>query len=50
MNYEVQIRRKAQKSLAKIPEPFQGNIIEAISSLARNPHPVNSKKLTGRSA
>ena len=50
MNYEVQIRRKAQKSLAKIPEPFQSNIIEAISSLARNAHPVNSKKLTGRPA
>ena len=50
MNYEIQIRRKAQKLLAKIPEPFQGNIIEAITSLAQNPHPVNSKKLTGRPA
>jgi len=50
MNYEIQIRRKAQKSLAKIPEPFQGNIIETITSLAHNPNPTNSKKLTGRSA
>ena len=37
MNYEVQIRRKAQKSLAKISKIFQANIIEAISSLSRNP-------------
>ena len=50
MNYEIQIRRKAQKSLAKIPEPFQGNIVDAINSLAHNPHPANSKKLTGRPA
>ena len=47
MNYEILIRRKAQKSLAKIPEPFQSNIIEAINSLAHNPHQTNSKKLTG---
>ena len=50
MTYEIQIRRKAQKSLAKIPEPFQGNIIDAINLLAHNPHPANSKKLTGRPA
>ena len=50
MNYDIQIRRKAQKSLTRIPEPFQSNIIEAISSLSDNPHPANSKKLTGRPA
>ena len=50
MNYEIQIRRKAQKSLAKISEPFQSNIIESINSLAHNPHPTNSKKLIGRPA
>ena len=50
MNYEIQIRRKAQKTLAQIPEPFQSNIIDAINSLAHNPYPANSKKLTGRPA
>ena len=50
MNYEIQIRRKAQKSLSKIPEPFQSNIINAINSLSSNPHPSQSKKLTGRPA
>ncbi len=50
MLYDIQIKRKAQKSLAKIPEPFQENIITAIQSLATNPHPQNSKKLQGRPA
>jgi mRNA interferase RelE/StbE len=36
------------KSLERIPKPFQSNIIEAIRGLASNPHPPQSKKLTGR--
>ncbi|MBU8901439.1 MAG: type II toxin-antitoxin system RelE/ParE family toxin [Victivallales bacterium] len=50
MNYEIQIKRKAQKSLAKIPEPFQTKIIASIRKLAKNPFPAQSKKLTGRDA
>ncbi len=50
MSYIITIRRKAQKSLAKIPEPYQSRIIKSIKDLSSNPHPVQSKKLTGRNA
>ncbi len=48
--YNIQIRKKAQKSLSKIPDPFQSNIIENIRKLAQNPYPHQSIKLTGREA
>ena len=50
MPYAITIKRKAQKSLIKIPEPHQSRIIKSIKKLAANPHPVQSKKLTGRNA
>ena len=50
MPYTIAIRRKAQKSLIKIPEPYQSRIIRSISKLAVNPYPAQSKKLTGRDA
>ena len=50
MIYDIKIRKKAQKSLSKIPNPFQSNIIEKIRKLANNPFPPQSKKLTGREA
>ena len=50
MKYEIKIRKKAQKSLAKIPSPFQSNIIEAIKQLAETPFSNQTKKLTGREA
>ena len=50
MGYEIQIKRKAQKSLIRISEPTQSKIIEAIQTLSTIPHPVNSKKLQGRPA
>jgi len=48
MSYEIKIKRKAQKSLSKIPEPFQSKIIESIRGLSEDPFPMQSKKLTGR--
>jgi mRNA interferase RelE/StbE len=50
MIYEVKIRRKAFKSLSRIPDPYRSNIIKAIKGLATNQHPPQSKKLTGRDA
>ena len=50
MLYEVKIKRKAQKSLAKIPKLYQAAIIKAIKELSINPYPVQSKKLIGRNA
>ena len=50
MPYTITIRRKAQKSLIKIPEPYQSRIIRTINELADNPYPAQSKKLTGRDA
>jgi mRNA interferase RelE/StbE len=50
MAYSILIERSAQKSLAKISQPFQNRIIEAIQSLADNPRPSGVKKLTGRDA
>jgi len=38
MNYEIKITRKAQKELAKIPEPYQTKIIDKIYSLKNNPY------------
>ena len=50
MKYDVKITRSAQKSLAKIQKEFQTKIINAVKDLSLNPHPINSKKLTGRDA
>lgn len=50
MNYSIRIRRKAQKSLARISQPFQAKLIEAILKLAETPYPHGCKKLSGREA
>ena len=49
MKYKIQIQRNAQKSLAKITEPFQSKIIDRIFNLQNDPY-YNSKKLVGRDA
>ena len=49
MKYELKIQKNAQKSLAKISEPFQSKIINKIYSLVNDPY-YNSKKLIGRDA
>ena len=49
MKYDLKIHKNAQKSLAKISEPFQTKIIDKIYTLANAPYD-NTKKLTGREA
>lgn len=48
--YKVQIERKAQKKLRKIPSPYYESIKTAILNLAREPRPDGCKKLKGRDA
>lgn len=48
--YKVQIERKAQKKLLKIPSPYYEPIRNAILNLAREPRPHGCKKLKGRDA
>lgn len=47
--YELQFKKKAIKTLAKINNPYYSTIIQAIDKLAKNPRPQGYKKLTGRS-
>ncbi len=47
MGWKIVIERKAQKALAKIPNPYKTNIIKAIDSLTSNPFDVGSAKLKG---
>jgi mRNA interferase RelE/StbE len=50
MTYSVSIQKSAQRTLARIPSPFQEKIIRAIRSLASVPRPRGVKKLTNREA
>lgn len=49
MKYDLKIQKNAKKSLAKISEPFQTQIINKIYALASDPY-HNTKKLMGREA
>ncbi len=49
MKYIINIKKSAQKELAKIEETHQNKIIEKIYGLADNPY-KNSIKLTAREA
>lgn len=46
MTYKVVIERKAEKEAEKIPIKYRSAIDRAILSLASNPRPYGSKKLT----
>ncbi len=48
MIYKVNILRKAQKQLAKIPASDYKKVKQAILNLENNPRPPGSKKLKGR--
>lgn len=50
MMYSIVIEKSAQKALAKIVQPMQNRIIDAIRLLAENPRPPGVKKLIGRDA
>ncbi|HHE33257.1 MAG TPA: type II toxin-antitoxin system RelE/ParE family toxin [Chlorobaculum parvum] len=48
MSYRIEILRSARKQLEKIQESDRNRIIDSIRSLAENPRPAGSKKLSGR--
>lgn len=48
--YSVQIERKAQKKLAKVPIPYYTILKTAILNLGNNPRPKGYKRLKGRHA
>ncbi|MFN3802452.1 type II toxin-antitoxin system RelE family toxin [Belliella pelovolcani] len=48
MMYKVRLERKAQKKLAKIPDPYYSNIKASILDLGNNPRPKGYNKLRGR--
>lgn len=48
LTYQLQIERRAQKALARIPEPHQNRLIDAIRGLAADLRPPGAKKLSGR--
>ena len=48
--YKVQIERRAQKKLAKIPIPYYDKIKKAILDLEKDPRPIGYIKLKGRDA
>lgn len=50
MTYRVTILRSAQKQLAGINPQDRPRIVSAIHSLAREPRPPGSKRLSGRPA
>ena len=50
MSYDISILRRAQKSLAKLPQQDYQRIINAIYNLASDPRPTGCKKLRNRPA
>jgi len=50
VNYAIEIKRNAQKSLLKITEPYQSKLIDAIYKLGKVPYGQGCKKLSGRDA
>ncbi len=47
MDWQIEIDRKALKSLKKIPEPYKSSIIESIDKLPEEPRPEGCRKLKG---
>ena len=48
MNYEIQILRRALRSLARLPRREYERVRDAIRALADEPRPPGCRKLTGR--
>ena len=48
MSYQVDILRRAQKALARLPRQDYERVRDAISVLAEDPRPAGCRKLTGR--
>lgn len=47
MKYRIEITRKAQRELGKLPRKEQERIKEAIDALAHNPRPRGTVKMEG---
>jgi mRNA interferase RelE/StbE len=45
--YEVLLAASAERDLRRLPAPVHGRVITAIRSLANDPRPPGSRKLTG---
>jgi mRNA interferase RelE/StbE len=45
--YEVSIKKSAVKEIEALPEQNRQRVVEIIESLADNPRPVGSRKLSG---
>ena len=45
--YEILLERRAEKDLKKLPSVLFQRVIEKIQSLAENPKPQGSRKITG---
>lgn len=50
IQYQVEFKAEAQKSLARLPKKVQRRIQGVITTLESNPLPPVAKKLTGRDA
>lgn len=48
MSYQLQVLRRAQKELARLPKNEYQRVRDAIGALADDPRPSGCKKLTGR--
>ena len=46
--YKIRIKQSIYKDLKKVPQNDVKRILEAIQSLANNPRPPQSKKLSGQ--
>jgi len=47
-SYKIVIKKSAAKEIERIAKNDRIRIIEKINSLAQNPHPTGSKKLSGQ--
>ena len=47
-NYSVQLTKKAEKQLDKLPDQITNRLLQTLSQLAKNPRPNGCKKLKGR--
>ena len=48
MSYQIQILRRAQKALARLPKQDYERVRDAIAALSDDPRPPGCKKLAGR--
>ena len=46
-DWQIMVRRKARRVLARLPADLQNRMVQAIDDLAQNPRPIQSKRLVG---